>query len=196
MDLALRALTPALADDWLAFFDRDAFCDNPDWGSCYCRCFVLGGGGFEAWDAACASPGLNRSVMADRIRAGTVDGTLAYLGGKVVGWVHWGPTERFETPVGRLAPAEPGVASIVCFVVAPQHRRTGVARALLRAACDEIARRGFVAVDARPKASPEEGAMHLFGGPLSMYVAEGFEAADNSGRRLRRKLTPPSRPAD
>lgn len=48
--LSLRPLGPSLLEDWLAFFDGDAFADHPEWGSCYCRCFVFGGGGFEAWD--------------------------------------------------------------------------------------------------------------------------------------------------
>src|SRR5262245_38533389 len=102
MDLDIRPLSPALLDDWLAFFDKHAFCDNPDWGTCYCRCYLIGGGGMERWDAACASPGENRAAMIERIRAGTIDGMLAYRGGRVVGWVHYGPTERFETPMGRL----------------------------------------------------------------------------------------------
>jgi GNAT superfamily N-acetyltransferase len=190
MTLDLRPLSPALLDDWLAFFDRDAFCDNPDWGTCYCRCYAFGGGGMDAWDAACSEPGRNRQTMIDRIRAGSIDGTLAYRDGQVVGWVHWGPTERFETPVGRLEPIEPGVASIVCFVVAPQHRRAGVARALLRAACGHMAERGFRAVDARPRIEPEPGVMHLFPGPHALYEAEGFAEASRGPKaiRMRRPL--------
>jgi GNAT superfamily N-acetyltransferase len=192
MQLDVRPLAPALLDDWLAFFDKDAFCDNPDWATCYCRCYVFGGGGMEAWDAACSTSGENRRVMIERIRAGTVDGMLAYRDGRVAGWIHYGPTERFETPVGRLQPIEPGVASVACFVVAPQERRRGVARALLRAACDEMARRGFKAVDARVPVEPKPGAMHLFCGPLPLYLGEGFEEveADAKRRRLRRTLSP------
>lgn len=187
--MELVELTPDRLEEWLGFFDRDAFADNPEWGSCYCRCFLIGGGGPERWDAACAG-GENRAAMIERIRAGEVDGLLARVDGKVVGWVQYGPTTRFHPPMGPLAPAEDDVASIVCFVVAAGHRRTGVARAMLRGACDVLARRGFRAVDARPKAPPSDGsgthgAAEEFTGPLGLYLAEGFAVADDSKSRWR-----------
>lgn len=195
----LRPLTPERLEEWLAFFDGPAFRDNPEWGTCYCRCFLLGGGGFERWDAACANPGENRSAMAERIRAGTVDGILAYRDGAAVGWVHYGPTARFQPPVGTLAPVEDGVASIVCFVVAADHRRSGVARALLRGACDALARAGYRAVDARPRPDEaEHAAAEQFCGPLALYLAEGFELVERGAHRhrVRRSLTPASPTGD
>jgi len=184
-------LEPRRADDWLAFFDGPAFADNPEWSRCYCRCFLFGGGGFERWDAACANEGENRGVMAERVRAGTVDGLLAYREGRVVGWLHFGPTDRFHTPIDILRPVEDGVASIVCFVVAPEARRSGVARALLREACAELGRRGFTAVDGRPAVSAE-GDMHEFMGPLGLYLSEGFVLAETGEKRHRvRRVLPP-----
>jgi hypothetical protein len=38
-EIVVRELTPDLVDEWLAFFDRDAFADNPDWCGCYCHYF-------------------------------------------------------------------------------------------------------------------------------------------------------------
>jgi hypothetical protein len=32
-------LSPANLQAFLAFFDHDGFADNPEWASCYCRCF-------------------------------------------------------------------------------------------------------------------------------------------------------------
>ena len=194
MDTQLRRLEPSLLPDWLAFFDGEAFSDNKDWATCYCRCFVFGGGGAEAWDAACAAPGANRAAMEAKVAAGGIDGLLAYRDGEVVGWTQYGPSTRFHTPKGKLVPAEDGLATIVCFVVAPRHRRSGVARTLLRGACDDLARRGFRAVDARAAVRPEPGDMHVFSGPLAMYLAEGFVRQEGGAApthvRLRRDLTP------
>jgi len=192
MDTQLRRLDASPLADWLAFFDGDAFSDNKDWSTCYCHCFVFGGGGVEAWDAACAAPGRNRAAMIAKVGAGEIDGLLAYREGKVVGWTQYGPSTRFHTPRARLEPAEDGLAAIVCFVVSPQHRRSGVARTLLRGACDDLARRGFRAVDARAAARPEPGDMHLFTGPLAMYLDEGFVRQEGDPAaahvRLRREL--------
>jgi ribosomal protein S18 acetylase RimI-like enzyme len=178
-------LTPDRLDDWLAFFDGPAFSDHPEWATCYCRIHHLDGGGDAAWEAACANPGENRTAMIGRIRAGQIDGLLAFRDGRPIGWVQFGPTARFRMPHGRLEPAEDGVASIVCFVVAPGHRRTGVARALLRGAVEELARRGFRAVDARPRSEQQESAAEEFMGPLPLFLAEGFEVAEPGPRRTR-----------
>ena len=41
-NLELRELTPDRADDFLDYFDRDAFADNPEGASCYLLLFPLG----------------------------------------------------------------------------------------------------------------------------------------------------------
>lgn len=185
--LSLRPLVPALLDDWLAFFEGEAFADHPEWGGCYCRCFVFGGGGFDAWDRACAA-GENRAVMVERVRAGSIDGLLAYRGGRVVGWTHYGPSARFHSPRAPLSPADEGVASIVCFLVAAPHRRTGVARALLRGACAQLAAAGFHAVDARPRVGEHSAADHFLG-PPALYLSEGFEIVEPGQERMRLRRT-------
>lgn len=187
--MELAPLTPDRLADWLAFFDGPAFADNPDWATCYCRVHHFDGGGMDAWDAACANPGENRTAMVERIRAGQVDGLLAFRDGRPIGWVQFGPTSRFRMPNGRLEPAEEGVASIVCFVVAPGHRRTGVARALLRGTVAELVRRGFRAVDARPRSDAQECAAEEFMGPLPLFLSEGFEVAEAGPRRTRVRRT-------
>lgn len=181
--VVLEPLGPARVDDWLRFFDGEAFADNPEWSTCFCRCYVFGGGGFELWDKANAC-GENRGVMAARIRAGEIDGLLAYRGGRVIGWVHYGPTARFHSPNGALEPVEEGVASIVCFVVAPSARRQGVARELLRGALAALQRAGFRAVDARPRPG-DHPAMEHFPGPVDLYASEGFEIVERTPERLR-----------
>jgi GNAT superfamily N-acetyltransferase len=183
MAMSFVPLGPDTLADWLAFFDGPAFADNRDWGTCYCRVFVFGGGGYDAWDAACAA-NANRAPMIAAIQAGQIDGLLAREAGEVVGWVHYGPSSRFHTPVSRLEPDEDGVASIVCFVVHPNHRRTGVARGLLQAAIADLCARGFTAVDARPRQG--ETAAEQFTGPRALYLSEGFEPVDE--RRVRRSL--------
>ena len=191
MLLTLRALGPDTLHAWLAFMDGPAFADNRDWGTCYCRAYLFAEPGPDAWDRACATPGLNRSHMIERIGAGTVDGLLAFRDGEAVGWTHYGATSRFPT----LLPADDGVASIVCFVVAEKHRRSGVARGLLRGACDDLSLRGFGAVDARPGTLSGGPAMEQFRGPLALYLSEGFSVAEEGAKwvRVRRPLT--ARPA-
>lgn len=57
-------VTPGRLDDFLAFFDLDAFAGNPAWAGCYCMCHHVEGADWPARRAA-----ENRADMCDRIRA-------------------------------------------------------------------------------------------------------------------------------
>lgn len=39
MEISVCKLTHELLDDWLSYFDKDAFSDNDEWCGCYCRCY-------------------------------------------------------------------------------------------------------------------------------------------------------------
>ena len=73
------------------------------------------------------------------------------------------------------------VGAIVCYVIAPENRRQGVATALLGQACELLADLGMEWVeayphgeDAKPPASLTADAA-AYHGSLSMYRAAGFE---------------------
>jgi len=61
-------------------------------------------------------------------------------------------------------------------VIAPAQRRRGVARSLLSSAIASLAARGFKLVDAFPfKSGDSQDAADHYHGPLSLYLAHGFE---------------------
>ncbi len=182
MAVQIQRLTPAHVEDYLGFFDHErgpAFADNPEWASCYCHFYEVA--------PAIHWPSLdgqaNRVAMRERILSGEMEGFLAYVAGEVVGWVNAQPYHKLRHACARLRIAAPllpvpphEAAAIVCFVVAPDWRRKGVARALLRGAVDDLLARGICLVDAFPwKAGPGETApVDHYHGTLSMFVAAGF----------------------
>lgn len=179
-------LTAARAAEWLEFFEGPAFADNPDWGACYCRCLRFGAQGVEAWERACATPGENRAAMLAALAAGELDGVLARRGGALAGWLQFGPATRFVSPIGTTWGSGADEGAVVCFVVAAAHRRGGVARAMLRLACEALAARGFRSVHALatlPATGAEAEDMHQFTGPLALYVSEGFTVVGEAGAR-------------
>jgi GNAT superfamily N-acetyltransferase len=190
--LSLRPLTPAHAADYLAFFDTDAFADNPEWASCYCHCFHVPTA--EAWDA-CTAAG-NREAVAARIVAGRHHGWLAYEGDRVIGFVHAAPQVEVPNARGRMGiPGEDdaGVGVILCFTIAAPTRGRGVARALLGAACDGFRAAGLHTVEAYPNdPAVAENAADNFHGPLAMFLDEGFAEVATVGHRrvVRRSLAP------
>jgi GNAT superfamily N-acetyltransferase len=192
MDLDIRPLTAELGADFLGFFDRDAFADNPAWAGCYCMFFHCGGGVAE-WDAA--TPAGNRASAAARIAAGVMRGHLAYADGQVVGWCHTTPAADLPgLPVFLGVTPEVGVGCVTCFVVAQRFRRRCVARALLDAAIAGFAREGLGAVEAFPRRHSDDDAHH-FPGPLALYQQAGFRVIGETPAvvtRLRVRLDLPA----
>lgn len=173
-DVTFRPLEPALADEYLRFFDSEAFPDNPAWARCYCLSYELDmePTGFEERTAA-----ENRTAKGERIVSGRAGGVLAYAGGRIAGWCNAQPREGLpllgRTPGFETVDSErPG--AIVCFVIAPQHRGQGLASRLLEAACDVLRERGCTSVESFPPrdAKTDAAAYH---GSLKMYEAAGFE---------------------
>ena len=183
MTLEIRALAPALLDDYLTFFDRDAFADFPWWSACYCR----------FWDDPSDPEGESgperreryRALVTDLIQSGRHRGLLAYVDGKVVGWCNAKARLAYTMP-RRIAqtPASDAerVGSTVCFMVAKDHRGKGVASAMLDAACASFRREGLRIAEGYPTTAPPSGpyadqipwTAHHHTGPLEMYLRAGF----------------------
>ena len=180
-DLTVKPLTPALGADFLRFFDHErgaAFADNPEWAKCYCHFYQVPR--VIDWEALTASQ--NRTAMQARIEVATMDGFLALDGADQVGWLNAQPRDALPHCFDRMRieptplPCEAFEAAvIVCFVVAPQRRRQGIARVLLAAALASFAARGIKLVDAFPfKSGASELAADHCHGSLSLFLDQGF----------------------
>ena len=180
-DIDVRPLTPALAADFLHFFDHErgaAFSDNPEWAKCYCHYYEVA----REIDWPSLSAVENRIAMRSRIEVGAMEGFLGYSGGEVVGWLNAQPRHMLPHCFGRMKieptpiECEPFEAAlVVCFIIAPQWRRHGVARALLAYAVGSLASRGLKLIDAFPfKSGASDCAADHYHGSLSMFLAEGF----------------------
>ena len=181
-DLRIERLTPGRGEDFLRFFDHEqgpAFADNPEWATCYCHYYqvptALKWGDFDG--------PANRVAMTARIASAEMEGYLAYAGDEVVGWMNAQPYSKLRHACARMRIAEPPLpvapheaAAIVCFVVAPAHRRHSVARALLAVGLGNLAARGIALVDAFPwNTGPNDTkATDHYHGTLSMFIASGF----------------------
>lgn len=141
--LEIRPLGPEGLDDFLGYFDRDAFADNPWWAGCFCNFYESLTHPADNPDPATPAFGPfrdhNRAEKAERIRAGEARGFLAYRDGQVVGWLNAQPKEAYANPRG-FAPAFAEIPDrtgvIMCIVVAPDRRSQGVGTALLKAALE------------------------------------------------------------
>jgi len=168
--LSIQPLTPARLPDFLAFFDTDAFADNPGWAFCYCQ-FLHMDHTRVVWKERSAAD--NRAAACERIGAGGMEGYLAYADGRVVGWCNAAPRTKLASLDDEPDPLADTIGVIGCFVVAKPYRRQGISRALLQAACDGLQAQGMLIADAYPRRDAQSDA-ELHCGALEMFMAAGF----------------------
>lgn len=168
--LVTHPLTPARKDDFLAFFEGEAFADNPKWNSCFCQ-FLYVDHNVVDWHARTFEQ--NRVAACDRIDHCRMQGLLAYLDGKPIGWCNAAPRTMMDAFFDEPDKDESKLGQITCFVIAKAHRRTGIATSLLLAACNALREQGLTIAEASPLASESDEARNHFG-PLNMYLNAGF----------------------
>jgi GNAT superfamily N-acetyltransferase len=172
-EVAVHPVTEDRIDDWLRFFDHDGFAGNPDWAACYClepHIPATPENPERAWRDT-------RATVAQRLRACSTFGYLAYVAGRPAGWVN----ASLRSEYGLFGPIEPNgpephtVIGISCYLIAPPFRRHGVASALLDRVIADAPSRGASWIEAYPHNEPQESDAGHFRGARSMYEARGFQ---------------------
>lgn len=171
MNLIVHKLEPSRLSHFFDLFDHRAFSDNPDWAGCYCV-FNHFSGSDQEW--LCRSASDNRAAAIDMIRNGTMSGYLAYDGSLPIGWCNAGARDSYKRFNGLVPHDEDKrICAVTCFVIAPEYRRVGVARALLEYAAMDLADQGYDIFEAYPSLSDGSCAAHYHGHP-AMFEAAGF----------------------
>lgn len=105
-------------------------------------------------------------------------GLIGYRNGVPVGWISLGPRQdyvRLERSKVMKAADTQAVWSVICFVVPSEHRRQGVARALLAAAKRFARAHGATTLEAYPVDRTQPGASDApWFGSKAMYDEAGF----------------------
>jgi flavin reductase (DIM6/NTAB) family NADH-FMN oxidoreductase RutF/GNAT superfamily N-acetyltransferase len=187
VNIEIRKLTEDRAGDYLHFFDVTPHSTGKDEHRCYCVCWAgedCGGRDFTTAEK-------RRAVAAEYIKSGALQGYLAYIGHKVVGWCNANAKSdcydclSWKMFMQDIKKDEPGirVKSVFCYAVAPEMRRKGIAAQLLSRVCDDAAEDGFDFVEAYPNrlfVSEEDD----FIGTVGMYEKAGFEPFYEAGGKI------------
>ena len=88
----VKPLSAARKDDYLDFFDKRAFTDNPRWAGCYCY-FPYHDPAKTHWPERSGEE--NRNAICACIDAGSAMGYLAYVDRQVVGWCNAAPRRLY-----------------------------------------------------------------------------------------------------
>jgi ribosomal protein S18 acetylase RimI-like enzyme len=173
MKVTIKKLIPELVDDFLYYFDKIGFSNNPNWSGCYCYFHHCPG---TAQDWMKRSKEQNRKDSKQLILTGKLNGFLAYDDTTPIGWINVDLKENYlKLPVDREIDVlkDGKIASIVCFLIAPAYRRKGIARKLLQESLKHLKNNGIKWVESYPRIGELSDA-HSYHGPSSLYKAEGF----------------------
>lgn len=150
--MRIAPLTAKNADAWATLFEASG-------SACYCRWWHFTGNK-NAWLARCfEDPTTNRDDQTALVVASALEarGLLATDDdGTAVGWMKLAPRALLPKlrRQGAYRPVDlgddDGVWSIGCLLVRPDRRRSGVARALIEAAPEQVRAWGGRAVEAYP----------------------------------------------
>jgi GNAT superfamily N-acetyltransferase len=174
----VEAVTPERWDDLEAVLGRS----GGD-GGCWDMFWRLTGSEYAA-----SSRDRNRTALRDLVRAGSLPpGLLAYRDGEPAGWVSVGPRGDYR----RLARSrhfrpvdDQPVFAIVCFRVAPAHRKAGVSTALVAAALEHARQHRATALEAYPvdASGRRLDPAAAYCGTLDLFTAAGFRVVrDHTG---------------
>jgi len=153
MKLEIKKLTLESLNDYLAFFDHEAFSDNGEWDGCYCTYYHFGRAEAEQFESDSNRKPKLRQKAIELIQLGRLQGYLAYADGKAVGWVNVGPKKSFAAVMDApelLSKEDAHIKSVVCFIISPAMRHQGIATALLKQAIVDAKAEGFSFVEAYP----------------------------------------------
>ena len=86
--VVVEHVTPDRLDDFLSFFDHDAFAGNPAWAACYCVEPHVHPRGVRPDEMEPTTWQQNRARMVELLTDGESYGYLAYVEGRPAGWVN------------------------------------------------------------------------------------------------------------
>ena len=190
LELEIKKLSPDLVDEYLHFFDETPHDDGVPDHTCYCVNWCS-----ENQRERVADPCRKerRALACQYIQNGNLQGYLAYVNGKIVGWCNANmKTEcldcygwfHFMTEVNELAiePTEK-VKSIFCFVIVPWMQRKGSASQLLEFICEDAKKEGFDYVEAYPFIE-ETNPYDFYVGFQKLYEKMGFRYEKKTKHRF------------
>jgi GNAT superfamily N-acetyltransferase len=193
VNITIKPLTPKFSADYFDFFENRAFTDNSPY-RCYCQTYQMTKEQVKTAYDNLDGPEIGRAarIIAERqIDSGILRGYLAFVDGVSIGWCNANDKASFpvESCIGTHfhAPAEKREKAVVCFEIAPEFRRNGIATALLRQVVTDAKAEGYIAVEGFPVMRGERYEWDN-PGPIRLYEKAGFiKVAVQDGRVVMRK---------
>lgn len=166
MGSIVRRLTPEMREDFYALHSTAC---GADW--CYCVAWWVGT--WEGWGNRTAAQ--NRELREALFDRGEYDIVMLYEDDRPVASCQVGPRDRLAKLTSQFGlDPDPDCHAITCFLVAPDGRRKGRARALLRGVLEELRAQGVKRVQAYPRRGADLPDGEAWTGPAAIFEEAGF----------------------
>lgn len=173
-EIHIKKLTSDMSDDFLNYFDHDAFSDHEEWSYCYYLESHLG----KEENDQYTDIETRRNKARALIENGIMNGYLIYEGKKVIGWCNAGDKSDYN-PICKNPdfftdePVKGKIKILYCIDIAPDWRGKGLARLVMERVLEDAQKEGFSYVEGYP--FTDEKFSYQYRGPLKLYQAYGFE---------------------
>lgn len=176
MNIEFTRLTPETVEDFLYFFDRDAFPEGDEWENCYCL------EGHLAGEKNIYDPAVRREHAKRLVLEGKLCGYLLRDAdndtGRIIGWVKAGDKCDFVDPdymrglfSGRYGYGE--IKSLYCIDLVPEYQGKGIAKIILQKVLEDAKIEGYKYLEVYPASDRSE--RRNYRGHAGMYESFGFE---------------------
>lgn len=173
-EITISKLSVDNLEDFTRFFDKRAFCDNPDWAACFCMFYQVQAS-LDNWMKRTGIQ--NREEAVRQINDGRLKGYLAYFENKPVGFCNANAKRNLFFDKYRMEcnnTGTEGIFSLVCFVIDPAFRRQGISKRFLERLVEDFKKSDFSILEAYPSAHALE-TKDNYHGYMKMYRKFGFK---------------------
>ncbi len=181
------------SSDYLDFFDHRAFSDENPNGPCYCTspnmCPSI-----EKKMVSEFSNGVKETLRKYAVKMldnQEISGYLAYDGDLSIGWCNCANLNSYSQFIPEVAKENKleRTISVVCFEIAPNYRKQGIATAFLSRICSDAKKEGYNYVEGYVKRRVNQTEFD-YTGPQRLYLKAGFSEvlSDDKYIVMRKKL--------
>ena len=176
--ITIKRLTYELNNDYLDFFDNRAFTDDNPNGPCYCTSPNQDEETIRKMVGEFKENGVKetlRKYAAEMLDKSLIQGYLAYDGELAIGWCNSADIDSYAGFVPEFARKNTcgKTISIVCFEIAPEYRRMGIASAFIEQVCSDARSNGYAAVEGYSIVSDKRND-YDYQGSMGLFSKAGF----------------------
>lgn len=172
MNIKFKKLTAELAEDFLYYFENDAFPENDSRTGCYCLESHLSD------ESEYTTVEERREKARELILKGVMTGYLLYDNNHMIGWCNAGDKTNYlpicENSEFQTDACVKGMIKVLyCIDISPNYQGKGIANCIMEKVLSDAKEEGYAYVEGYPFV--DRNFIWQYRGPVRLYEKYGFE---------------------